>query len=169
MQEYRKTSAHRSQEPPFPRRDYYQMVRSQIDAENQNANVRVLWLLVGEAFFVGGFATLLNAQPNAKNALYGFEQDILFWLLPISALVAGLLALAGVLASKKRIEQLESYYAAYEERTVESDPSTEGFPPMEDGKLVYWFTVLPLLGLPSLFVLAWSVVVVCQIAWLLFD
>ena len=78
------------------RSDYYELIRSQIDAENQLANMRVIWLLIAEAFFVGGYATLLNAQAQAKNYVYAVRQELLFWMLPFAALIAKLLACAGV-------------------------------------------------------------------------
>jgi hypothetical protein len=148
---------------PLRRSDYYQMIRSQIDAENQLANMRVIWLLIAEAFFVGGYATLLNAQEQAKNQLYAVQQELLFWVLPLAALIAGLLACAGVVASAKRVAQFEEFYTLYEERTAQ-DESTEGYPPLQNHGLVHWLTAISLVGLPILFVILWGIVLVIQIA-----
>jgi hypothetical protein len=156
LQERHKTTA------PLRRSDYYELIRSQIDAENQLANMRVIWLLIAEAFFVGGYATLLNAQAQAKNHVYAFQQELLFWILPFAALIAALLACAGVVASAKRVMQFQKFYELYEERT-ENDDSTEGYPPLQHHGLVHWLTAISLIGLPLLFVVLWVVALVVQI------
>ena len=156
MQERHKTTV------PLRRSDYYELIRSQIDAENQLANMRVIWLLIAEAFFVGGYATLLNAQAQAKNQLYAVQQELLFWMLPFAAFIAGLLACAGVVASAKRVKQFQKFYELYEDRTG-NDESTEGYPPLQDHGLVHWLTAISLMGLPLLFVILWAVALVVQI------
>src|SRR5687767_13253229 len=102
---------------PFKRSDYYQMIRSQIDAENELSNMRVIWLLIGEAFFVGGFGTIITAQGQAKDAAFQFQQDVLFWIIPIAGLIAAILGLLAIVASMGRVRQFEQCYAAYEVRT----------------------------------------------------
>ncbi len=147
---------------PLRQADYYQMLRSQIDAENELTSNRVIWLLIAEAFFVGGFATLLNAQAQAKNGLFAGQQDLLFWLVPIAALLAALLALGAVTASIIRVRELQHYYQAYEERTGSDDTSTKAFPPLQDGPVVHWLTTVSLLGLPGLFVVLWAIILLKQ-------
>jgi hypothetical protein len=151
---------------PLQRSDYYDKIRSQIDAENELSNMRVIWLLIAEAFFVGGYATLLNAQDKAKNAVFGAQQDLLFWIVPIAALLAGLLALAGVVASTRRVQQFEQYYEAYQSRT-QHDLSTEGYPPLQEGRPIHWLTRLSIQGLPILFIVLWTVILIsqCVNAW----
>jgi hypothetical protein len=105
---------------PLRRSAYYDMISSQIDAENQLSNMRVIWLLIAEAFFVGGYVTLLNAQ-KAKDDFFALQQDLLFWLLPCAAFLAAVLASAGVLASTKRVVQFQKFYERYEARTRASE------------------------------------------------
>jgi cytochrome c-type biogenesis protein CcmH/NrfF len=125
--------------------------------------MRVIWLLIAEAFFVGGYATLLNAHQQAKNHVYGGQQDLLFWILPFAALIAALLACAAVAASANRVMQFQACYQRYEERTGAEDDSTDGYPPLQDHRLVQWLTTISLFGLPVLFVILWAVVLAAQI------
>ena len=104
------------------------MIRSQIDAENELANMRVIWVLIAEAFFIDGYATLLNAHRQAKNDVYAGQQDLLFWILPFAALVAALLACAAVVASAQRVMQFQPCYQGYEARTAAEDDSQRGTP-----------------------------------------
>jgi hypothetical protein len=150
------------QATPLRRSDYYDKIRSHIDAEDQLSNMRVIWLLIAEAFFVGGYATLLNAQETPKNALFGFQQDLLLWIIPVAALLGALLALAGVLASMKRVHQLQRYYERYELRTRDEDHSTDAYPPLHHGHEVDRLANLSMLGLPLLFVMLWGMIVVIQ-------
>ena len=105
---------------------------------------------------------MLNAQQQAKNQVYAAQQDLLFWVLPFAALIAGLLACAGVVASAKRVTQFQKFYELYVERTAQ-DKSTEGYPPLQSHGLVHWLTAISLLGLPLLFVVLWGVVLGTQI------
>jgi hypothetical protein len=142
---------------------YYHMIRCQIDAENELANMRVIWLLIAEAFFIGGYATLLNAHRQAKNDVYAGQQDLLFWILPFAALVAALLGCAAVVASAQRVMQFQTCYHGYGARTAAEDDSTEGYPPLQDHRLVQWLTTISLFGLPVLFVILLAVVLVVHI------
>ena len=80
----------------------------------------------------------------------------------MAALIAGLLAFAAVTASIIRIHQLQGYYAAYKRDTQETDTSTSRYPPLQSGSAVYWLTTSALVGLPMLFVVAWTVILIVQ-------
>ena len=153
----------RSARPSLARSDYYSLMRGLIDSENQLSNTRVIWLLIAEAFFVGGYATLLNVPEKGQSALFAAQHHLLFWLLPIAALVAAAFAYGAILASTMRVRQFEVYYKRYEEHTAERDTSTEWYPPLQDEKRVHALTSVSLLGLPILFILTWAIVLIVQI------
>jgi hypothetical protein len=88
------------------------MIRSYIDAENELSNMRVIWLLIGEAFIVGGFGTIITAQGDTKDAAFQLQQTVLFWVIPAAGLIAAILGLLAILASMARVRQFEQCYAA---------------------------------------------------------
>jgi hypothetical protein len=54
------------------------------------------------------------------------------------------LPLAAVAASTVRIEQFKDFYRMYEQKTRNTDGSTDTYPPIQDGSLVHWLAVLVL-------------------------
>jgi hypothetical protein len=68
------------------RAQYYDRIRSQIEHEDELINLRVVWQLLAQSFFFSTYATLLNAQKEAKNVVFAEEQQVLLWLMPIAAL-----------------------------------------------------------------------------------
>src|SRR3982750_3832825 len=107
----------RSARPSLARSDYYSLMRGLIDSENQLSNTRVIWLLIAEAFFVGGYATLLNIPEKGQNMVIALQHQLLFWLLPVAALVAAALAYGAILASTIRVREFEDCYKRYEDHT----------------------------------------------------
>ena len=144
------------------RADYYHLIRSQIDGENQLSTQRVIWLLIAEAFFISGYATLLNAPPEAKQALLEFQRCFLLWILPAAAMIAGALAFFGVLASMRRIHLLQDYYERYDRNSARHDESVAYYPPLQDGDRVYIFSRLSMFGLPLVFIGLWLVIFFSQ-------
>ena len=89
------------------RAGYYHLIRSPIDHENQLTTQRVIWLLIAEASLAVGYMTLLTVSDESmKRSLLGVQQALLLWMLRIAAILAGLLAYAGVLGSVSRIAEL---------------------------------------------------------------
>jgi cytochrome c-type biogenesis protein CcmH/NrfF len=121
----------------------------------------VLWLLIAESFFITGYATVLNS-PEIKNATMEFQHQMLFWVLPIAALIAGILAFLGVVGSARRVGQLRSYYDEYERRSGEHDASTVAYPPLQPEAMVDRLSRLSLYGLPILFVIIWIAILLSQ-------
>jgi hypothetical protein len=74
------------------------------------------------------------------------------------------LALAAVAASTVRIEQFKDFYRMYEQKTRNTDGSTDTYPPFKtDQSLVHRLTNVSLLGLPTLFIFLWIAVLVLQV------
>jgi hypothetical protein len=45
------------------RAEFYQLIRGQIEHEEETVNQRVMWQIISQAFFFGAYASLLNAPP----------------------------------------------------------------------------------------------------------
>ena len=159
----------RQQTPaPLSRAGYYGLIPSQLDRENQLTTQRVIWLLITEAMFAVGYVTLLTVSAESMTRpLLGVQQTLLLWTLPVTALVAGLLAYAGVLASLRRVAELIRWYAEYEKRSSPAERSTEAYPPLQGGPHVHLLTHVSLRGLPFVFVIVWVLVIAGQVltAW----
>src|SRR4051812_48227884 len=95
------------------RAQYYDRIRSQIEHEDELVNLRVVWQLLAQSFFFSTYASLLTVQEESKNVLYGHEQDVLLWLVPVAALLAGILTSLSVFTSLANVNHLRRLYESY--------------------------------------------------------
>jgi hypothetical protein len=58
------------------RRSTTNRIREQIQHEDELVNLRVVWQLLAQSFFFNTYASLLTVKGDAKNLLYGLEQDV---------------------------------------------------------------------------------------------
>jgi hypothetical protein len=82
---------------------------------------------------------------------------VLLWLIPIAALLAGVLTSLSVftsLANVNRLRQLYDNYAA----SRKDDHTSQLFPPIQAPEGIRKLAQLSPIGLPLLFILAWAVV-----------
>ena len=56
-----------SDDGDLSRADYYRLIRSQIEHEDELVNLRVVWQLLVQSFFFSAYAMLLDA-PLSSNA-----------------------------------------------------------------------------------------------------
>jgi hypothetical protein len=141
------------------RAQYYDRVRSQIKHEDELLNLRVVWQLLAQSFFISTYATLLNAQKEAKNVLFAEEQQVLLWLMPIAALLAGLLTSASIFTSLANIASLRHRYESYAKNQPE-DHTSKLFPPIQGEEPLRKLANIAPIGLPLLFILAWLIILI---------
>jgi hypothetical protein len=92
---------------------YYQIIRSQIEHEDNLINQRLSWFVASEAFLFSAYAILLNAPSQVRLQSFATQQNILFSLIPLVAIgmsiliyitvIAALLAMANLRHSWKAI------------------------------------------------------------------
>lgn len=138
--------------------ELYGLIRSQIEHENDLVSQRVIWEILTQAFFFGAYASVLNAPPEAKNSLFDAQQILLLWLLPIAALLAGVLAYVGILSSLKTIVHLRKSYDHHVSEKGSGDPSSKLYPDIQGpphlGKLAIFSPAV----MPAVFSIAWLLV-----------
>jgi hypothetical protein len=136
---------------------YYDRIREQIQHEDELVNLRVVWQLLAQSFFFSTYASLLTVKGETKNLLYGVEQDVLLWLIPIAALLAGVLTSLSVFTSLANVNQLRLLYESYAASRKE-DSTAQLFPPIQAPERIRKLAQLTPIGLPLLFILAWAIV-----------
>jgi hypothetical protein len=140
------------------RAQYYELIRSQIEHHDQLVNQRVTWQIITQAFFFGAYATVLNAQQEAKNPLFEAEQLLLLWLLPVAGLLAGALTYFSIIASLKTIDHLCALYESHSKTKEPEDASTKLYPNIQGPPhLVKWAKLTPI-WMPVVFTMAWLII-----------
>ncbi|OQW37255.1 MAG: hypothetical protein A4E19_13910 [Nitrospira sp. SG-bin1] len=138
--------------------EYYGLIRGQIEHHDQLINQRVTWQIITQAFFFGAYATLLNAQKEAKNPLFEAEQLLLLWLLPVAGLLAGALAYVSIIASLKNIDHLRALYENFAQSKTPEDASTKLYPHIQGpAYLTKWAKLTPM-WMPVVFTTAWLII-----------
>lgn len=113
------------------RAELYQLIRSQIEHEDELVNLRVVWQLLVQSFFFSAYAALLTAKEPAKNPAFENLQQLLIWLIPVVALCAGLLTFISTFTALRSIRYLRQLYENYDQRVQERDPSAKLFPAIQ--------------------------------------
>jgi hypothetical protein len=148
-----------SDDGDLSRADYYRLIRSQIEHEDELVNLRVVWQLLVQSFFFSAYVTLLNATQQAKSVLFEHLQHLLTWLIPVAAFLAGLLTFISIFTALQTVRFLRERYEAYD-RVDHSDTSAKLFPPIQGPpQLQRWAQISPV-GLPMLFIVAWLIIIV---------
>ena len=78
---------------------YYQIIRSQIEHEDNLINQRLSWFVAAQAFLFSAYAILLNAPSQVRLPSFAKQQDILFPLIPLVAIGVSILIYITVIAA----------------------------------------------------------------------
>jgi hypothetical protein len=70
---------------------YYQIIRSQIEHEDNLINQRLSWFVAAQAFLFSAYAILLNAPSQVRLQSFATQQEILFFLIPLVAIGVSIL------------------------------------------------------------------------------
>ncbi len=138
--------------------EFYGLIRSQIEHEDELVNMRVIWLIISQAFFFGAYASLMTAPTEARNHLFEAELSLLVWLLPVAALAAGMLTYVSILSSLRAIANLRTHYDHYAAVQWSTDTSRVQYPDIQGSPgLRRWALVSPA-TLPLVFSISWFVI-----------
>jgi len=142
------------------RAEYYGLIRSEIQHEDNLINQRVIWQIISQAFIFGAYATLLNAPKEAKSPLFEGAQSLLLWIFPIAGLAVGLLTFASIMSSVRTISHLCGLYEEYSQSRAGKDPSSKLFPDIQGPQHLRRWAQLPPVLIPILFTVAWCIVLI---------
>jgi hypothetical protein len=133
--------------------EYYRIIRSQIEHEDNLINQRLSWFVAAQAFLFSAYAILLNAPSQVRLQRFATQQEILFFLIPVVAIGMSILIYITVIAAMLAMANLR--------RLLESHVKEEELLPPVQG---YRQTLLlgqasPIL-MPFLFMITWIVLLI---------
>src|SRR5919106_547596 len=134
---------------------YYQIIRSQIEHEDNLINQRLSWFVAAQAFLFSAYAILLNAPPQVRLQSFATQQEILFSLIPLLAIGVSILIYITVIAAMLAMANLRRLL-----ETHMNEKDSALLPPVQG----YRQTVLlgqatPIL-IPFLFMSSWIVLLI---------
>lgn len=138
--------------------ELYHLIRSQIEHENELLSQRVIWQILTQAFFLGAYASLLNAPKEPKNHLFESEQTLLLWLMPVAAILAGLVAYISIVSSLKTIVHLRQLYEEHARVKAPDDPSSKLYPDIQGPAQLGNMAIFSPGMMPLVFTISWLVV-----------
>jgi hypothetical protein len=142
------------------RAEYYELIRGQIEHEDQTVNQRVIWQIISQAFFFGAYASLVTAPQQARDPVFQALQQFLLWAMPVAALLAGLLTYMSILASLRTMSYLRSLYESYAKEERRDDASSKLYPDIHGPAHARRWAVLTPLAMPLVFIATWIAVIV---------
>ena len=142
------------------RAEFYQLIRGQIEHEDETVNQRVMWQIISQAFFFGAYASLLNAPPQAKDAVVDALRHLLVWGVPIAALLAGAITYSSILASLRTMAYLRRLYENYAMAKRNDDPSSKLYPDIHGPASVRGWALVSPIAMPLVFMVTWLMVLV---------
>ena len=103
---------------------YYKIIRSQIEHEDNLINQRLSWFVAAQAFLFSAYAILLNAPSQVRLEGFGTQREILFFLIPLVAIGVSILiyttVIAAMLATANFKTPLENPYEREGRRLIAS-------------------------------------------------
>jgi hypothetical protein len=135
--------------------EYYQIIRSQIEHEDNLINQRLSWFVAAQAFLFSAYAILLNAPSQGRLQRFATQQEILFFLIPLVAIGVSILiyvtVIAAMLATANLRRLLESHA---KEKEIALLPPVQGY-----RQTLLLGQASPIL-IPFLFMISWIVLLI---------
>src|SRR5919106_6535611 len=97
---------------------YYQIIRSQIEHEDNLINQRLSWFVAAQAFLFSAYAILLNAPPQVRLQSFAAQQEILFSVIPLVAIGVSILIHITVIAAMLAMANLRRLLKNHVEDSV---------------------------------------------------
>ena len=131
--------------PPIPWIDYYRMLRSRIEHEDNLVTQRLSWFLASQAFLFSGFAIVLNAPMQSR---FGSDIYVIYLrMIPMLGIAVGALIWLGIAAGIGAM--------AHVRKMARGRKELEGFPPLQGLRSTRFIGLAAPLLLPPLFVVVW--------------
>lgn len=122
----------------YDKRANYPVFQAYLSHENDNLNQRLFWYLFSQSLLLGAYSGVLNAPEKAHNALFGRQQDLLFWIIPVTSLLISLVLYPMILISLRQMSGLRKQFEAQPGEDLSDLPSIHGDPTLRRiGDLAY--------------------------------
>lgn len=135
--------------------EYYQIVRSQIEHEDNLINQRLSWFVGAQAFLFSAYAILLNAPSQVRLQRFATQQEILFSLIPLVAIGVSILIYITVVAAMLAMANLR--------RLLEGHMKEEEsalLPPVQGYRQTLLLGQASPILMPFLFMISWIVLLI---------
>ena len=137
--------------------EYYLLIRSHLDAENDLIGQMLNWLVGSQAFLFIAYVSLLIIPEKTHPPGVVPKAILLIWLTPLTGLAIVCCAYCGILASNSYLVELRAMWAKYPK-----DEASINFPPLQGRWLLRFLSITSVLVLPPVFILSWVLVLVHQ-------
>lgn len=139
--------------------EYYQIIRSQIEHEDNLINQRLSWFIAAQAFLFTAYAILLNAPTEMRAQKFATQQDLLFLLVPVVAIGMSILIYTTIIAAMIAMTNLRRLLESKVKKQERAD-----LPPVQGYRLtVVLGQVAPIL-IPLLFIVVWILLLIKSLA-----
>jgi hypothetical protein len=132
---------------------YYQMIRSQIEHEDNLINQRLSWFVAAQAFLVSAYAVLLNAPPQVGVQRFAAQQELLFSLIPLVAIGVSILIYITVIAAMLAMANLRRLLKTHVEDSAL-------LPPVQGYTQTFLLGQATPILIPFLFMSSWIVLLI---------
>jgi hypothetical protein len=133
---------------------YYQIIRSQIEHEDNLINQRLSWFVAAQAFLFSAYAILLNAPSQVRLEGFATQQEILFFLIPLVAIGVSILTYITVIAAMLATANLRRLLKTHMNEKDSALPPVQGY-----RQTLLLGQASPLL-MPFLFMISWIVLLI---------
>ena len=140
---------------------YYQIIRAQIEHEDNLINQRLSWFVAAQAFLFSAYAILLNAPSQVRLQGFARQQEILFYLIPLVAIGVSILiyvtVIAAMLAMANLRRLLKSHANELESHAKEKEIL---LPPVQGYRQTLLLGQASPILIPFLFMISWIVLLI---------
>jgi hypothetical protein len=140
---------------------YYEIIRSQIEHEDNLINQRLSWFVAAQAFLFSAYAILLNAPSQVRLQGFARQQEILFYLIPLVAIGVSILiyvtVIAAMLAMANLRRLLKSHANELESHAKEKEIL---LPPVQGYRQTLLLGQASPILIPFLFMISWIVLLI---------
>ena len=131
---------------------YYQIIRSQIEHEDNLINQRLSWFVAAQAFLFSAYAILLNAPSQVRLQSFAAQQEILFFLIPLVAIGVSILIYITVIAAMLATANLRRLL-----ETHMNEKDSALLPPVQGYRQTLLLGQASPISIPFLFMTSWIV------------
>ncbi len=130
--------------------EYYSLIRSQIEHEDNLIGQRLSWFVASQSFFFTGYAIVVsNLKPNLP---VHHQQTLLYHIIPLAGVVTCVLLYSTTLGGHFAIRNLSRLYKR------ESDGHPNGLPPVHGLRRTQFLGEAAPLFLPPIFLFLWLLI-----------
>ncbi len=134
--------------------EQYQLVRSQIEHEDNLNSQRLSWFVAAQSFLFTAYAIVVSNLSSGRLPWVAHQMQLLILLIPMIAILTCTLIYVTILAGTIAILNLKRLY-----HRQGSHPTQHSLPPVQGFRLTQVFGQAGPLGLPPLFVGVWLVLI----------